>query len=64
MNAKERKRISNARYYDRTRRRFIFRANELCPSVIDELITCLENQEPHKLDKRIERLRALRETLA
>jgi hypothetical protein len=53
------KREANARYYAAHRDRIILRESELRPSTILELIDCLEDQEPHPHDKRVERLERL-----
>lgn len=53
------KREANARYHAAHRDRIILRESELRPSAILELIDCLGDQEPHLLDKRIERLERL-----
>ena len=53
------KREANARYYATHRDRIILRESELRPSTILELINCLEEQDPHPHDKRLERLERL-----
>lgn len=53
------KREANARYYAAHRDRIILRESELRPSTILELIDCLEDQDPHPHDKRVERLGCL-----
>ncbi|MBN9310336.1 MAG: hypothetical protein J0I99_15850 [Devosia sp.] len=53
------KREANARYYAAHRDRIILRESELRPSTILELIDCLEDQELHAHDKRVERLERL-----
>ncbi len=53
------KREANARYYAAHRDRIILRESELRPSTILELIDCLEDQEAHPHDKRVERLARL-----
>lgn len=53
------KREANARYYAAHRDRIILRESELRPSTILELIDCLEDQETHPHDRRLERLERL-----
>jgi hypothetical protein len=55
MNERE----ANARYYATQRDRIILRESELRPSTILELIDCLEDQDPHPRDKRVDRLERL-----